>query len=58
MSLQEAGQAAASRSTEVGATSLVGTTARMLGVGSSDGWGSPIEIPYSDIAQIDLCKRE
>lgn len=40
--------------TEVGATSLVGTTVKMLGVGSSDKWGLPIEMPYADIAQIEV----
>jgi hypothetical protein len=40
--------------TEVRAGSLVGKTVRMLGVGSTDTWGSPIEIPYADIAQIEV----
>ena len=44
--------------TEVGATSLVGKTVRMLGVGSSDAWGAPIEMPYADIAQIEVRRTE
>ena len=40
--------------TEIAATSLVGKTVRMLGAGSSDGWGAPVEIPYADIAQIEV----
>lgn len=44
--------------TEVGATSLVGKTVRMLGVGSSDTWGAPVEIPYADIAQIEVRRTE
>ena len=40
--------------TAVGETSLVGKTVRMIGVGSSDTWGAPIEMPYTDIAQIDV----
>lgn len=43
---------------EVGTTSLVGKTVRMFGVGSSDTWGSPIEIPYADIAQIEVRRVE
>ena len=44
--------------TEVGATSLAGKTVRMFGVGSSDGWGSLIEMPYADIAQIEVRRVE
>jgi hypothetical protein len=44
--------------TEIGATSLVGKTVRMIGVGSPDTWGSPIEIPYADIAQIEVRRVE
>ena len=44
--------------TEVGATSLTGTTVKMLGVGSSDAWGTPVEIPYADIAQIEVRRVE
>ena len=40
--------------TGIGAASLVGKTVKMMGVGSSDTWGSPIEIPYADIAQIEV----
>lgn len=39
---------------EVGATSLAGKTVKMSGVGSPDGWGVLIEIPYADIAQIEV----
>ncbi|HYM43202.1 MAG TPA: hypothetical protein VET46_10605 [Steroidobacteraceae bacterium] len=44
--------------TEVGATSLSGKTVKMFGVGSSDGWGTPIEIPYTDVAQIEVRRVE
>jgi hypothetical protein len=44
--------------TEVGATSLAGKTVRMWGVGSSDGWGAPIEIRYADIAHIEVRRVE
>ena len=43
---------------EVGTTSLAGKTVRMFGVGSSDTWGSPIEVPYADIAQIEVRRVE
>lgn len=44
--------------TEIGTTSLVGKTVRLLGTGSSDTWGSPIEILYADIAQIEVRRVE
>lgn len=40
--------------TDLGATSLVGKTVRMFGVGSPDQWGNQIDIPYADIAQIEV----
>lgn len=39
--------------TEVGASSLVGKTVRMW-VGGSDTPGVPVEVPYTDIAQIEV----
>ena len=56
--LTKSGASRSFQVTEVGATSLVGKTVRMLGVGSSDGWGSPIEMPYADIAQIEVRRVE
>jgi hypothetical protein len=40
--------------TAIGETSLAGKTVRMMGVGSSDTWGAPIDMPYADIAQIEV----
>jgi hypothetical protein len=40
--------------TQIGANSLVGKTVRMWGVRSSDAWGTQIEMPYADIAQIEV----
>ena len=56
--LTKSGASRSFQVTEIGATSLVGKTVKMLGVGSSDGWGSPIEMPYTDIAQIEVRRVE
>ena len=40
--------------TAVGATSLAGKTVKIMGVGSPEAWGAQIDIPYADIAQIDV----
>lgn len=52
--LTKAGVSRSFAVTEVGPTSLVGKTLWMVGVGSSDTSGAPIEIPYADIAQIEV----
>jgi len=42
------------RVTAIGATSVVGSGVRILGVSSSEPWGAPIEVPYADLAQIEV----
>ena len=40
--------------TDLGATSLSGKAVKMVGVSSSESWGTPVEVPYADIAQIEV----
>jgi hypothetical protein len=40
--------------TAVGATSLSGKAVTIVGLSSSEPWGAPIEVPYADIAQIEV----
>jgi hypothetical protein len=46
------------RVTAIGATSVVGSAVRILGVSSPDPWGAPIEVPYADLAQIEVRRGE
>ncbi|HLJ38190.1 MAG TPA: hypothetical protein VKT54_07255 [Steroidobacteraceae bacterium] len=44
--------------TAIGATSLTGKAVRLVGVSGSDAWGTQIDVPYADIAQIEVRRLE
>jgi hypothetical protein len=44
--------------TAIGATSVVGKAVRIVGVSSPDPWGARIDLPYAEVAQIEVRRTE